>query len=164
MLHLRSFLAAAVLALPLSFAAWSAKAANADIVETAESTGNFGTSMKAVEAADLADTLKGEGPFTVFAPTDQAFAALPQGKLEALLKPENKGELIKVLSYHVVSGKITAAEIAGKSSSFETLEGSNVQVNSAGRVTKVNEAAITQPDVIASNGVIHVIDQVILPE
>ena len=164
MLHLRKFLVAAVLALPLSVAAWSAKAASADIVETAALTGNFGTLIKAVEAADLADTLKGDGPFTVFAPTDDAFAALPQGKLDELLKPENKDELVKVLSYHVVSGKITAAEIAGKTSSFKTLEGRDVTVNSAGRVTKVNEAAIKQPDVIASNGVIHVIDRVILPE
>ncbi len=164
MLHLRKFLVAAVLALPLSVAAWSAKAASADIVETAASAGNFGTLIKAVEAADLADTLKGDGPFTVFAPTDEAFAALPPGKLDELLKPENKDELVKVLSYHVVSGKITASEIAGKTSSFKTLEGSDVTVNSAGRVTKVNEAAIKQPDVIASNGVIHVIDRVILPE
>ncbi len=164
MYHLRKFLVAAVLALPLSVAAWSAKAASADIVETAASAGNFGTLIKAVEAADLADTLKGDGPFTVFAPTDDAFAALPQGTLEELLKPENKDELVKVLFYHVVSGKITAAEIAGKTSNYKTLEGTDVTVNSAGRVTKVNEAAIRQPDVIASNGVIHIIDRVILPK
>ncbi|MDJ0943721.1 MAG: fasciclin domain-containing protein [Kiloniellales bacterium] len=164
MLRLRQFLAAAVLALPLSAAALSAQAAEADIVETAQAAGNFDTLVQAVAAADLADTLKGEGPFTVFAPTDEAFAALPEGKLEELLKPENKEDLVKLLSYHVVSGKVTAAEIAGKMSSFETLEGSKVKVNSAGRVAKVNKAAITQPDVMASNGVIHVIDKVILPE
>ena len=115
-------------------------------------------------AADLAGTLEGDGPFTVFAPTDTAFAALPEGKLEELLKPENKAELVKVLSYHVVAGKITAAEISGKMSGYETLEGSKLEVNAAGRVARVNEAAITQPDVMASNGVIHVIDKVILPE
>ena len=164
MLRLRQFLAAAVLALPLSLAAWSAEAEAGDIVETAKSAGDFGTLVKAVTAADLAETLKGEGPFTVFAPTDAAFAALPEGKLDELLKPENKEELVKLLSYHVVPGKITAAEIAGKMSSFETLEGSKVKVNSAGRVAKVNKAAIKQPDVMASNGVIHVIDKVILPE
>ncbi len=164
MLRLRQFLAAAVLALPLSVAAWSAKAETANIVETAQAAGNFGTLIQAVIAADLAGTLEGDGPFTVFAPTDTAFAALPEGKLEELLKPENKAELVKVLSYHVVAGKITAAEISGKMSGYETLEGSKLEVNAAGRVARVNEAAITQPDVMASNGVIHVIDKVILPE
>ena len=164
MFRFRQLLAAAVLALPLATAAWSAKAEAADIVETAQAAGDFGTLIKAVTAADLAGTLKGEGPFTVFAPTDAAFAALPEGKLDELLKPENKDELVKLLSYHVVSGKITAAEIAGKMSSLETLEGGQVEVNSAGRVTKVNKAAVTQPDVMASNGVIHVVDKVLLPE
>ena len=164
MFRLRHLLAAAVLALPLSFAGWSAKAEAADIVETAQSAGDFGTLVQAVTAAELAGTLKGEGPFTVFAPTDAAFAALPEGKLDELLKPENKAELVKVLSYHVVAGKITSAEIAGKMSSLDTLEGGKVKVNSAGRITKVNKAAITQPDIMASNGVIHVIDKVILPD
>ena len=164
MFRLPKFLAAVALALPLSIAAWSAKAETGDIVETAQSAGDFGTLIQAVTAADLAETLKGDGPFTVFAPTDAAFAALPEGKLDDLLKPENKDELVKVLSYHVVSGKVTAADLAGKMSSFKTLEGSEVKIDSAGRVAKINKAAIKQPDIMASNGVIHVIDKVILPE
>ena len=164
MFRLPKFLAAVALALPLSIAAWSAKAETGDIVETAQSAGDFGTLIQAVTAADLAETLKGDGPFTVFAPTDAAFAALPEGKLDDLLKPENKDELVKVLSYHVVSGKVTAADLAGKMSSFKTLEGSEVKIDSAGRVAQINKAAIKQPDIMASNGVIHVIDKVILPE
>ncbi len=155
---------AAVVALPLSVAALGATAKDADIVETAESAGSFTVLIQAVKAAGLEDTLKGDGPYTVFAPTDAAFAKLPEGKLDELLKPENKDELVQLLSYHVVAGKLTAADIAGKSASYKTLAGSEVKVNAAGRMAKVNHAAIKQPDVMASNGVIHVIDKVITPQ
>ena len=153
--------AAALVALPLSIAAVDAKAEQTDIVETAVKAGTFNTLVKAIKAAGLDEKLKGDGPFTVFAPTDDAFAKLPEGKLDGLLKAENKDELVGLLSYHVVSGKVTAADIAGKKSSYETLAGSKVKINSAGRVTKVNHAAVQTPDIMASNGVIHVIDKVI---
>ncbi|MDJ0896863.1 MAG: fasciclin domain-containing protein [Alphaproteobacteria bacterium] len=156
-------LAAGVIALPLTLSAFTAKAQEIDIVETAVSAGSFETLVKAVQAAGLVDTLKGEGPFTVFAPTDAAFAKLPEGKLDSLLKPENKDELVELLSYHVVSEKLTAADIAGKKITYKTLSGEEVQINAAGRVAKINHAAIQQPDVMASNGVIHVIDKVITP-
>ena len=159
-----SFLMAAAVALPLSIASLSAKAEQTDIVSTAASAGSFQTLIKAVKAADLEKTLKGEGPYTIFAPTDAAFAALPEGKLSNLLKPENKDKLVKLLSYHVVSGKITASDIAGKTKSLETLTGDKVKINSAGRTTKVEQAATQQPDVMATNGVIHVIDKVMTPE
>lgn len=156
--------AAALLALPLSLGALGAKAQDADIVATAALAGDFKTLVEAVQAAGLEETLKGEGPFTVFAPTDEAFAKLPEGKLDSLLKPENKEQLVQLLSYHVVAGKVTAADIGGKMTKFETLAGDEVEVDSAGRVAKVNQAAIKQPDIMASNGVIHVIDKVISPE
>ncbi len=155
---------AAVVALPLSIATLGAKANEVDIVATAESAGSFTVLIEAVKAAGLEQTLKGEGPYTVFAPTDAAFAKLPEGKLDELLKPENKDELAQLLSYHVVAGKITAADIAGKSGSYATLAGSDVKIDAAGRTAKINHAAIQQPDVMASNGVIHVIDKVITPQ
>ena len=164
MRHMYKFFVAAVVALPLSIATLGAKAKDADIVATAESAGSFTVLIQAVKAADLDETLKGEGPYTVFAPTDAAFAKLPDGKLDELLKPENKDELVELLSYHVVAGKITAADIAGKSASYETLAGSDVKVNAAGRTAKINHAAIQKPDIMASNGVIHVIDKVITPQ
>ena len=157
-------IAVAVVALPLAIAASGAKAEDTDIVTTASEAGSFKTLVAAVQAADLEDTLKAEGPYTVFAPTDAAFAKLPEGKVDALLKPENKEELVQLLSYHVVAGKLTAADIAGKKKSLKSLEGSEIKINSAGRVTKINQAALQQPDVMASNGVIHVIDKVITPE
>ena len=164
MQYISRLLAAAVLALPLSTFALGAKAQDSDIVTTAASAGTFTTLIAAVKAAGLEETLKADGPFTVFAPTDDAFTKLPAGKLEALLLPENKEELVQLLSYHVVSGKITAADITGKMSSHQTLAGSEVKIDAAGRAAKVNHAAIQQPDVMASNGVIHVIDKVITPE
>ncbi len=164
MTRMFKLLMAGVIALPLSIASWTAHAQDTDIVATAASAGSFGTLIQAVKAAGLEETLKGEGPYTVFAPTDAAFAKLPDGKLGELLKPENKEELVKLLSYHVVAGKVTAADIAGKSMSYKTLSGDKVKVDSAGRVAKINHAAIQQPDVMASNGVIHVIDKVITPE
>ena len=133
-----------------------------DIVDTAVSAGNFTTLVAAVQAAGLVDTLKSEGPFTVFAPTDAAFAALPAGTVENLLKPENKDQLIAVLTYHVIPGKVMSGDIAGKSLEVETVQGSMVKVNATDGVI-VDGATVVAADIETSNGVIHVIDQVILP-
>lgn len=134
-----------------------------DIVDTAVSAGSFETLVAAVQAAELVDALKSEGPFTVFAPTDDAFAKLPEGTLESLLQPENKGQLQAILKYHVVPGKVTASQVV-KLSSAKTLQGQDVAIAvSDGRV-KVNNAKVVKTDINCSNGVIHVIDAVILPE
>lgn len=133
-----------------------------DIVDTAVSAGSFNTLAAALTAAGLVDALKGAGPFTVFAPTDEAFAKLPAGTLDNLLKPENKEQLKSILLYHVVSGKIMAADIKG-SASPATLQGAALTVKAAGGGVTVNGAAVTAADVRASNGVIHVIDAVVLP-
>ncbi len=157
---LRRSLIAAVAALPLAFAAITAKAA--DIVDTAVSAGQFETLVAAVKAAGLVETLKGEGPFTVFAPTDKAFAMLPAGTVENLLKPENKEQLIAVLTYHVVPGKIMSGDIAGKKAMVETAQGGKLSVDATDGV-KVDQANVISADIEASNGVIHVIDKVVLP-
>jgi uncharacterized surface protein with fasciclin (FAS1) repeats len=133
-----------------------------DIVETAVAAGSFRTLAKALEAAGLVDTLKGAGPFTVFAPTDEAFAKLPEGMLEDLLKPENKAKLQAVLTYHVVPGKVAAADVMKKTSA-RTVEGSDVRIAVRGGSVHINDATVIKPDLAASNGVIHVIDSVILP-
>jgi len=133
-----------------------------DIVDTAIASGQFSTLVAAVQAAGLVDTLKGDGPFTVFAPTDDAFAALPAGTVENLLKPENKDQLIAVLTYHVVSGKIMSEDIAGKSLQVASVQGSNLTVNAIDNV-KIDDANVVMADIETSNGVIHVIDAVILP-
>ncbi|MGJ8531555.1 MAG: fasciclin domain-containing protein [Alphaproteobacteria bacterium] len=133
-----------------------------DIVDTAVDAGSFETLVAAVTAADLVDTLKGEGPFTVFAPTDEAFAALPAGTVEDLLKPENKDKLIAVLTYHVLPGKVMAADIAGKKMMAATVQGSEIDVNAMDGVM-INDATVVTADIEASNGVIHVIDKVLLP-
>lgn len=131
------------------------------IVDVAVGNGSFDTLVAAVKAADLAKTLSGPGPYTVFAPTDAAFAALPPGILDKLLLPKNKATLAKILTYHVVSGEVLSSDI--KAGAVATLEGKDVDVAvNAGKVT-VNAATVTQPDVTASNGVIHVIDAVLLP-
>ena len=130
------------------------------IVDVAVGAGNFGTLVAAVTAADLVETLSGEGPFTVFAPTDEAFAALPAGVLDALLLPENKAVLAQILTYHVVSGKVMAADVTD--SDVATVEGQTVKLSTMGGVT-VNGAKVIQADVAADNGVIHAIDAVILP-
>ncbi len=140
----------------------TASAANKDIVDTAVSAGTFGTLVAAVKAADLVPTLKGDGPFTVFAPTDEAFAALPEGTVENLLKPENKDQLVAILTYHVVPGKIMSGDIAGKKAKVLTVQGERLDVNARNGV-KVNDAKVVAADVEASNGVIHVIDTVLLP-
>ena len=130
------------------------------IVEVAQGNADFSTLVAAVTAAGLGEALSGEGPFTVFAPTNAAFAALPEGLLEKLLLPENKDALTKILTYHVVSGKIMAADVAA--GDVTTLEGSAFAITTEGGV-KVNAANVTATDVAASNGVIHVIDAVIVP-
>lgn len=133
-----------------------------DIVETAVSAGQFNTLAQALTAAGLVDTLQGEGPFTVFAPTDAAFAALPAGTVENLLKPENRDQLIAVLTYHVVPGKVLAADVIGLDKAT-SVQGDSIDITVAGGSVKVDQANVVKTDVLASNGVIHVIDQVILP-
>jgi uncharacterized surface protein with fasciclin (FAS1) repeats len=135
-----------------------------NIVETAKSAGSFTTLTKALEAAGLVETLAGNGPFTVFAPTDEAFAALPEGTLEKLMMPENKEQLIKVLSYHVVSGTISFKDIQGtQEGQVPTVEGNPLDIVASSDEIKVNDAKVTQSDISASNGLIQVVDKVILP-
>ena len=146
----------------LALLAASSTAFAADIVDTAIA-GHFTTLVAAVKAAGLVDTLKGPGPFTVFAPTDEAFAKLPPGTLENLLKPENKAKLQKILTYHVVAGKVMAADVM-KMSTAKTVEGENVSIKIMNGGVMVNNAHVTKTDITASNGVIHVIDTVLLPK
>ena len=134
-----------------------------DIVDTAVAAGTFNTLAKALQAAGLVDTLKGKGPFTVFAPTDAAFAKLPAGTLDSLLKPENKQKLQRVLTYHVVPGKVMAADVV-KLNQAKAVSGDTIAVAAKGGSVTVDAARVTQADVPASNGVIHVIDAVILPK
>ena len=136
-------------------------AQDADIVDTAVAAGSFTTLVAAVQAAGLVETLKGEGPFTVFAPTDAAFAALPAGTVENLLKPENKDQLVAILTYHVVPGKVMSTDLS-EGLKAATVQGGEVTITLDGGA-KVNGATISAADVAASNGVIHVIDSVILP-
>jgi uncharacterized surface protein with fasciclin (FAS1) repeats len=144
--------------------AYEAKAkAPVDIVDTAVAAGSFNTLAAALKAAGLVETLKGPGPFTVFAPTDEAFAKLPAGTLESLLKPENKAKLAGILTYHVVPGKVMAAELV-KVTSEKTVNGQSIKVSVDGSKVKVNDANVVKADVAASNGVIHVIDAVLLPK
>ena len=139
-----------------------AKYAGKDIVDTAVSAGSFKTLAAALQAADLVDTLKGDGPFTVFAPTDEAFAKLPKGTVENLLKPENKDQLISILTYHVVPGKVTASKVTSLNSAT-TVNGQRIDINTKKGVM-VDKANVIKTDIGASNGIIHVIDSVILPE
>lgn len=132
-----------------------------DIVETATEAGNFETLLAAASAADLVDALKGEGPLTVFAPTDEAFAALPEGTVESLLLPENKDQLIAILTYHVVAGKVMSTDLTDDMMA-ETLQGGELTIDLDNGVM-VNDATVTTADIEASNGVIHVVDKVILP-
>ena len=160
MTSLRVSLIATLAAIPFLFGAVTAKAA--DIVDTAVSAGQFNTLVTAVQAAGLVETLKSDGPFTVFAPTDAAFAKLPAGTVESLLKPENKDQLISVLTYHVVLGKIMSADIAGKNNVMvQTVQGGKVSVNATNGVM-INAAKVVSADIETSNGVIHVIDTVLL--
>src|SRR3954447_6198486 len=138
------------------------RAADKDIVDTAVAAGSFKTLAAALKAAGLVDTLKGAGPFTVFAPTDEAFAKLPAGTVENLLKPENKAKLAAILTYHVVPGAVTAADVV-KLSEAKTVNGKMIDVQTAGDSVMVNNAHVVSADIAASNGVIHVIDSVLLP-
>jgi len=133
------------------------------IVENAVATKDFSTLVAAVKAAGLADTLSGKGPFTVFAPTNEAFEKLPKGTVETLLKPENKKKLIAVLTYHVVPGKVMAADVV-KLSKAKTVQGSQVKIKVKDGKVKVDDANVIKTDIVSKNGVIHVIDSVILPE
>ncbi|MBX7222227.1 MAG: fasciclin domain-containing protein [Blastocatellia bacterium] len=136
--------------------------ATPDIVDTAVA-GGFTTLVSAIKAAGLVDTLRGNGPFTVFAPTDEAFAKLPKGTLESLLKPENKDQLVKILTYHVVAGKVTAEQVV-KLKDAKTVQGGKINIKVAGNKVKVNDATVTKTDIMTGNGVIHVIDTVLLPK
>jgi uncharacterized surface protein with fasciclin (FAS1) repeats len=138
------------------------KARKQDIVDVAVAAGQFNTLAVALEAADLVGTLKGKGPYTVFAPTDAAFAKLPEGTVESLLKPENREQLVSILTYHVVAGSVTAADVV-KLNEATTVNGSNVEITVADGSVMVDNANVVKTDIMASNGVIHVIDSVILP-
>jgi len=134
-----------------------------DIVDTAAAAGSFKTLAKALDAAGLVETLKGKGPFTVFAPIDEAFAKLPGGTLEELLKPENKDKLIAILTYHVVPGKVMASQVA-QLQSAKTVNGQALSITTEGGTVRVDDAKIVKTDIICRNGVIHVIDSVLLPK
>ncbi|MBS8273925.1 fasciclin domain-containing protein [Thalassospira tepidiphila] len=157
---IKTSLIAVATAASLTFGAMSAKAA--DIVDTAVAAGSFNTLVTAVKAAGLVDTLKGDGPFTVFAPTDEAFAKLPAGTVEDLLKPENKDQLVSILTYHVVPGKVMSGDIAGKEMTVASVQGDSIDVDATNGVM-VDEASVVTADIETDNGVIHVIDTVIMP-
>jgi len=152
-------LAAVLVLSPLAVSAQS----KADIVDTAVSAGSFNTLVAAVKAAGLVETLKGKGPFTVFAPTDAAFAKLPAGTVENLLKPENKATLVAILTYHVVAGEVKAADVV-KLSKATTVNGKDVKISVMGGKVMVDNANVVKTDIATSNGVIHVIDSVIIPK
>lgn len=157
MLKTSLYAAAAALAFGSTAIAGSAK----DIVDTAVDAGSFETLVAAVQAAGLVDTLKGDGPFTVFAPTDEAFAALPEGTVENLLLPENKDQLVAILTYHVVTGKVMSTDLSDDMAAA-TVQGDDITIDLDSGVM-VNNASVTTADIETSNGVIHVIDKVILP-
>jgi len=133
-----------------------------DIVDTAVGAKQFSTLVAAVKAAGLVDTLKGKGPFTVFAPTDEAFAKLPAGTIDSLLQPENKDKLVAILTYHVVPGKVMAKDVVGLSSA-KTVQGSEISIKAGGDTVMVDKAKVVKTDIECCNGVIHVIDSVITP-
>ena len=149
--------------LTLGGSAVQAEQAPKDIVDTAVAAGSFKTLAKALQAADLVETLKGAGPFTVFAPTDEAFAKLPAGTLEDLLKPENKAKLRRILTYHVVPGRVSASEVV-KLRTAKAVSGDAITIKAGGDAVTVAGSRVVKTDVAASNGVIHVIDSVMLPE
>ena len=146
-----------------SVQAFSGSEDKKDIVDTAVAAGSFTTLVAAVQAAGLEETLRGDGPFTVFAPTDEAFAALPEGTVENLLKPENKDQLVAILTYHVVPGKVTSVDVV-KVKEAKSVNGKGIPIAVNDGKVKVDNATVITPDVMASNGVIHVIDAVIIPE
>jgi uncharacterized surface protein with fasciclin (FAS1) repeats len=151
------------LALPFAACAGPKPSPAKDIVDTAVAAGSFKTLASALQAAGLVDTLKGKGPFTVFAPTDEAFAKLPAGTLEDLLKPENKEKLAAILTYHVVPGKVLAAQVA-KMKSAKTLNGQSLTISAGQGTVMVDNARVVKTNILCSNGVIHVIDSVVLPK
>jgi uncharacterized surface protein with fasciclin (FAS1) repeats len=167
--HFNRILARCLIVGAIAMAFWFTIAApttlgeSRDIVDTAVAAGSFKTLAKALDAAGLVETLKGKGPFTVFAPTDDAFAKLPGGTLEELLKPENKDKLIAILTYHVVPGKVMASEVA-QLQSAKTVNGQALTITTEGGTVRVDDAKIVKTDIICSNGVIHVIDSVLLPK
>ena len=152
----------AVITLMLS-AGTQAQQDNKDIVETAMAAGSFQTLAKVLKAADLVDTLKGQGPFTVFAPTDEAFAKLPAGTLNDLLKPENKQKLQRILTYHVVPGRVSSTDVV-KLRTARAVSGDTIDITANDGTVRVDRARVVKTDIAASNGVIHVIDTVILPD
>jgi uncharacterized surface protein with fasciclin (FAS1) repeats len=156
-------IATGVVALAMATSVATAADNKSDIVDTASGAGNFNTLVTAVKAAGLVDTLKGPGPFTVFAPTDEAFARLPAGTVQDLLKPENKSKLVAILTYHVVPGKVMSKDIAGKKTMVKSVEGGEIAVNATDGV-KIDDAKVVKADIETSNGVIHVIDKVIMPK
>ena len=163
---LKTFAIGTVAALAMTFAAsntQSMKADTKDIVDTAVAAGSFKTLAKALDAAGLVQTLKGAGPFTVFAPTDEAFAKLPAGTLDTLLKPENKAKLQRILTYHVVSGKVMASDVV-KMQSAKAVSGDLIAISLDKGAVSVDNAHVVKTDIAASNGVIHVIDTVIMPK
>ena len=158
-------LMAATITLPLAQASEKAAAkapAKEDIVAVASGAGSFKTLVAAVKAAGLVETLQGKGPFTVFAPTDEAFAKLPEGTVADLLKPENKEKLVGILTYHVVPGKVMAADV--KTMKAKTVNGQELDIKAADGKVTINDAKVIKTDISASNGVIHVIDSVVLPK
>lgn len=161
--------AAAVLAAPAFAGDQAAKvdhhaSMQGDIVETAINAGSFTTLVAAVQAAGLAETLQGEGPFTVFAPTDEAFAALGEDTINTLLQPENRDQLVSILTYHVVPGEYFAGDLAGQSLSVASVQGDTIDIDATGDAVLIDGATVVSADVDASNGVIHVINQVIMPD
>ena len=160
MLNIRRFVLTFVAMVPIAFGSSFAKAQ--DIVDTAIAAGQFGTLVAAIQAADLVGALSGEGPFTVFAPNNDAFAAFLEGTVENLLKPENKDQLIAVLTYHVIPGAVMSGDIAGKKLEVATVQGSDLSIDATMGV-KVDNATVVSADIETSNGVIHVIDNVLLP-
>jgi len=161
-LRFGKFLALATATVAITLGSAPAFAASKDIVDTAVAAGQFKTLAAALGAAGLVSTLKGPGPFTVFAPTDAAFAKLPQGTVATLLKPENKAALTSILTYHVVSGKVMASDVV-KLTKATTVNGADVAIMVSNGSVMVNNATVTMTDIVASNGVIHVIDTVLMP-
>lgn len=161
-MRLFSMIGTTIVAATLALGITAARADMKDIVDTAVEAGSFNTLVAAVQAAGLEETLRGEGPFTVFAPTDEAFAALPEGTVETLLMEENLDQLVAILTYHVIPGKVMSGDIAGQELNVATVEGSEVMINATDGVM-IDAATVVAADIETSNGVIHVIDAVILP-
>jgi uncharacterized surface protein with fasciclin (FAS1) repeats len=160
---LKTLVCGAVVATMALSAGTTVRAQGKDIVDTAVAAGQFKTLAAALTAAGLVPTLKGAGPFTVFAPTDEAFAKLPKGTVEDLLKPENKAKLTAILTYHVVAGKVMAADVV-KLTSAKTVQGGSAKVSTMGGGVMIDASHVTKTDIVTSNGVIHVIDTVMMPK